>query len=201
MHRIDNSTAVTTMPTPAVVGPNPNGFFTDGDAATPTPATIVDDDFLNSVQEELCNAITGMGGTLSKTNFTGLLSVLQKLTPYTGLIASGGSNNSATSGVSLSTSVSFTPARNCIIYVNGQGAWTNGSSGGAGFITTSGSGFTVQNQGGVSNDDPNVSCISTYSGILMAAAGTPVDLVLTVNCGSNIGDIGINFTYIEVPTS
>lgn len=201
MYNIDNSTAAATIPPPGAVGPNPNGFFTGGNPATSTPATIVDADWLNAVQGELSNAITGMGGTLSKTNRAQLLAILQSLAPYTGLISYGGSNNAAASGTSISTSVSFTPARACMIYINGQASWTNSSSAGAGFISLSGSGFTVQDQGGQSTNSASVSCLSSYSGVITAAAGVPVTLTLTASPSGNIGNMGINFTYIEVPTS
>lgn len=56
MHRIDG---------PAIA---PGGFFTEGDPSVGTPATVMTDDWANSVQEELCNAITGAGIALSKPN-------------------------------------------------------------------------------------------------------------------------------------
>ncbi|HTI79841.1 MAG TPA: hypothetical protein VL614_05265 [Acetobacteraceae bacterium] len=77
MYRIDNSTAATTLPTPGAVGPNPNGFFTVGDPASGIPATIVDGDWMNAVQEELANAITGDGTALSKTDRTQLAAKLK----------------------------------------------------------------------------------------------------------------------------
>lgn len=72
MYRIDNSTAVATLPTPGAVGPNPNGYFTKGDPASGIPATIVDDDWANAVQEAICQAITSDGTVLSKTDNTQL---------------------------------------------------------------------------------------------------------------------------------
>lgn len=91
MYRIDNSTAATSIPTPGAVGPNPNSFFTGGNPATNTAATVVDADWANAIQEEICNAITGDGITLSKTTRTQLQTVLaarvktiKHLTPATG---------------------------------------------------------------------------------------------------------------------
>jgi len=77
MYRIDNSTAATTLPTPGPVGPNPNGFFTVGDPASGIPATVVDGDWMNAVQEELANAITSDGTALSKTDRTQLAAKLK----------------------------------------------------------------------------------------------------------------------------
>lgn len=79
MYKIDNSTAATVIPTPGPVGPNPNGFFTDGNPNTGTPATIVPADWLNACQEELSYVITQMGITLSKTTRTQLFEAIQMM--------------------------------------------------------------------------------------------------------------------------
>ena len=49
-------------------------MFTDGDqeAEDATKGTVVNAQFLNAVQEELCNAITSEGLTLQKDNFSQL---------------------------------------------------------------------------------------------------------------------------------
>jgi|GEM_PF-1792024 len=72
MYRVDNATAATILPTPAAVGPKPNGFFTKGNPSTGVPATIVDDDWANAVQEELCYIITQAGLALNKGDRTQL---------------------------------------------------------------------------------------------------------------------------------
>jgi hypothetical protein len=84
MYRIDNATAVEIMPTPAAVGPNPDGFFTRGDPTTATPATIVDDHWLNAVQEEITEVIEQAGIELDKNNRTQLYEAIQLLlgVPY-----------------------------------------------------------------------------------------------------------------------
>ncbi len=79
MYRIDNATAAAAIPTPGAIGPNPDGFFTRGDPGTGTPATIVDDDWANAVQEEICNVITAAGATLSKTVRTQLRDAIKSL--------------------------------------------------------------------------------------------------------------------------
>lgn len=79
MYRIDNSSAALALPTPGSVGPNPNGYFTGGNPATNTPATVVDADWANAVQEEICNVIAGAGVTLDKTKQNQLLAAIQKL--------------------------------------------------------------------------------------------------------------------------
>ena len=72
MYRVDNSTAAAAMPAPGVVGPNPDGFFTDGDPGGGIPATIVPADWLNAVQEEISYVIEQAGDTLDKADRTQL---------------------------------------------------------------------------------------------------------------------------------
>lgn len=68
MHRIDGPAAA------------PGGFFTDGDPNLGTPATVVTDDWLNAVQEELAGVIEGGGGAvLSKPSNGQLLTAIAVL--------------------------------------------------------------------------------------------------------------------------
>lgn len=76
MYRIDNATAVPNgsgVPTPAAVGPNPNGYFTNSGVGQ----TIVDGDWMNAVQEEIAGVIEASGATLSKTNRAQLLAAVK----------------------------------------------------------------------------------------------------------------------------
>jgi hypothetical protein len=79
MYRTDNSTSATTLPAPGAVGPNPNSYFSLNNPAGGSPSTVVDADWMNAVQEELCNAITGAGITLSKTVRTQLSTAISTL--------------------------------------------------------------------------------------------------------------------------
>lgn len=79
MYRIDNATAIAVIPTPAAVGPNPNSFFFKGNPGVGTPATVVDDDWANAVQEEICGVIVAAAITLDKTNRTQLLAAIRAL--------------------------------------------------------------------------------------------------------------------------
>lgn len=100
MYRIDNITAVPAMPTPDPVGPNPNGYFYKGDPTTGTLATIVDDHFLNVLQEEICNVIADASITLSKTTYNQLLlairNIAQRISPIYGTTSSSPNTYSAT---------------------------------------------------------------------------------------------------------
>jgi len=66
MHRIDSEATSASLPTPAAVGATV-GYFTEGVPGS-IPATVVSDDWLNAVQEELAYVIEQSGGTLDKTS-------------------------------------------------------------------------------------------------------------------------------------
>ena len=78
MHRIDDPSAVPTLPAPKQ--PGAPGFFTSGSPTTGLEATIVSDDWANATQEELCYVIEQSGLTLSKTDRTQLFQALARLT-------------------------------------------------------------------------------------------------------------------------
>ena len=67
MHRIDGPAAA------------PGGFFTEGDPGTGTPATVVTDDFMNAVQEELVAVAVSAGDTLSKPSNDQVVKAIKKL--------------------------------------------------------------------------------------------------------------------------
>lgn len=77
MFRIDNPSSVTLVP--ATQAPGTPGYFSEGDVTVGQEATIVTADFMNSVQEEICNAITGSGLTLDKMDRTQLWQALQRI--------------------------------------------------------------------------------------------------------------------------
>lgn len=72
MHRIDTSTAVEAEPAPAAAGTP--GYFQNGNPATGTPATYLNADWCNAVQEEIAGLIeTYLGaGSLDKADRTQL---------------------------------------------------------------------------------------------------------------------------------
>jgi len=77
MYQIDNSTAVVSQP--AATGAGTAGFFTDGNPATSTPATILPAEWLNAVMMELSNVVTGAGLTLSKPTYTQVRDAIKRL--------------------------------------------------------------------------------------------------------------------------
>lgn len=78
MYRIDNATSDGSLPSPTAAGPNPDSYFTKGNPGMGVPATIVDDEWLNMLQEEICNAIEDAGDTLDKSDRNQLSTAIRK---------------------------------------------------------------------------------------------------------------------------
>ncbi|MFC0407907.1 gp53-like domain-containing protein [Roseomonas elaeocarpi] len=79
MHRIDSAGAATSLPAPAAAGTA--GYWTKGDPVSGVQATVIDPDWLNSVQEELLAVLVAGAITPSKTNRAQLLAALYGLFP------------------------------------------------------------------------------------------------------------------------
>jgi len=77
MFRIDDVTAANALPTPGAAGTP--GYFTEGNPGLGVPATKVTGDWLNMIQEEIANVVTGAGGALSKSTFNQLFTAIQTL--------------------------------------------------------------------------------------------------------------------------
>lgn len=73
MRRIDDPSAVASMPVPEASGTE--GFFTEGVPGT-LPATLVRASWLNAIQEELMAIIIASGQSSSKTDVKQLLKAL-----------------------------------------------------------------------------------------------------------------------------
>lgn len=77
MHRIDGAGTSTVLPAPKAAGTP--GFFTNGNPATGVPATVMDDDWFNAVQEEILSVIIGAGLSPDKMNRQQLLEAVQRI--------------------------------------------------------------------------------------------------------------------------
>ncbi|EET4758593.1 TPA: hypothetical protein JTO27_003765 [Escherichia coli] len=73
MHRIDTKTAQKDK-----FGAGKNGF-TRGNPQTGTPATDLDDDYFDMLQEELCSVVEASGASLEKGRHDQLLTALREL--------------------------------------------------------------------------------------------------------------------------
>nr|WP_314074898.1 hypothetical protein [uncultured Roseococcus sp.] len=77
MFRIDNSTAAAVLPTP--LAPGVPGYFSAGNPISGTPATVVDADWLNFVQEELIAFLVAAGIAPDRTNLTQVLAACRSM--------------------------------------------------------------------------------------------------------------------------
>jgi hypothetical protein len=77
MHRIDSAGAVTSLPAPAATG-SP-GYWSKGDPVAGQPATVMDQDWFNAVQEELLGVTAAAGLAPGKTNQGQLIAALRTL--------------------------------------------------------------------------------------------------------------------------
>lgn len=99
MQRIDNQTAAPTLTPPAP--PGTPGYFTNGSPLTGQQPTVVDGDWMNSVQEEIAFVIETSGLALNKADRTQLYQAITRLTrlrlgaPATFWCDPGGNDNAA----------------------------------------------------------------------------------------------------------
>lgn len=103
MHRIDTKTAQKDK-----FGAGKNGF-TRGNSQTGTPATDLDDDYFDMLQEELCSVVEASGASLEKARHDQLLTALRALllsrkNPF-GDIKSDGTVKTALENLGISNAV------------------------------------------------------------------------------------------------
>ena len=103
MHRIDTKTAQKDK-----FGAGKNGF-TRGNPQTGTPATDLDDDYFDMLQEELCSVVEASGASLEKARHDQLLTALRALllsrkNPF-GDIKSDGTVKTALENLGISNAV------------------------------------------------------------------------------------------------
>lgn len=131
MFRVDDPSAVPTLPTPSAAGTP--GYFTEGVPGV-TPATLVRADFLNMVQDELMAIVTAAGLTPSKTTRNQVLTALAGRLLRTSIyINSGGTLQVSVNGGAFGTASStFTALANttaCDVEVQGGGGGGGGTQG------------------------------------------------------------------------
>ena len=124
MFRIDQPTAAASLPPPAAAGTP--GFFTNGNPADNTPATVLDADWANMLQEEFMSTVLGSGQTPSKSTYTQLWTAIKgtKGTGYqklpSGLVAQWGTLNGSGGVATLTWPIAFpTAVRSVVAVCNG----------------------------------------------------------------------------------
>ncbi|CAD5722630.1 TPA: gp53-like domain-containing protein [Escherichia coli] len=136
MHRIDTKTAQKDK-----FGAGKNGF-TRGNPQTGTPATDLDDDYFDMLQEELCSVVEASGASLEKGRHDQLLTALRALllsrkNPF-GDIKSDGTVKTALENLGLGDLPDFGTAASKDVGVGtGQipdmSSWTSGGNATAGW--------------------------------------------------------------------
>lgn len=116
--------------------------------------------------------------------------------PLSHMTLSGSGYNSGTGN--FSASVSFTPAFNGILFVNGNAGIVSGSISSASITVTGVP--TVAHPGNVSGTFGATNNISAANAIYTVTAGTPVTITYAVNSTGTTGS-AIGFTYCVIPTS
>jgi hypothetical protein len=208
MYRIDNETATTSLPTPAVPGPNPDGFFTKGVPGS-VPATIVEQDWANAVQEELCYVIETMGLTLDKAVHTQLLAAI-RLVGQAGdgsYAASTSAANTYTATLSpaptayttgMTVFIKFTNANSGASTLNLNGLGAKSIRDGSGAVLINGN-IQAGMVGAFVYDGTNFQIMNPYTG---STAATPVGVQTSLY--SSAVDSGSANTYVAtlspVPT-
>lgn len=208
MHRIDTKTAQKDK-----FGAGKNGF-TRGNPQTGTPATDLDDDYFDMLQEELCSVVEASGASLEKGRHDQLLTALRALllsrkNPF-GDIKSDGTVQTALENLGLREGsfgfrnlVTFTTAgvtswtvpeelrkgRKCYVKVIGGGASGGIGSTTASAVTCGGGG----GGGGVAEGLVDLTGINSVS-ITVGAGGAPVSGI-SVN-GKNGGSSSFG-TYMS----
>ncbi|EFA6549042.1 hypothetical protein C5B22_004073 [Escherichia coli O157:H7] len=123
MHRIDTKTAQKDK-----FGAGKNGF-TRGNPQTGTPATDLDDDYFDMLQEELCSVVEASGASLEKARHDQLLTALRALllsrkNPF-GDIKSDGTVKTALENLDLGEAAKRDVGTN-IGQIPDMSAWTKG---------------------------------------------------------------------------
>jgi len=111
MFSIDEPTAASSLPAPAAAGTE--GYFTNGNPASGVPATILDADWLNMVQQELLNIVEAGGLTPSKTTYNQVLEAIQ-------IIGQRGASSYATDTSATANTITLALTPPITAYTDGQ---------------------------------------------------------------------------------
>jgi hypothetical protein len=84
MYRVDHITASTTLLPPSAPTGNPGAFFIGGDPIAGGLATVVEAEWLNMQQEELCNVVIAGGLALNKADRTQLTQAIRNIAANAG---------------------------------------------------------------------------------------------------------------------
>src|SRR5690348_5402080 len=192
MYQIDVPTAVAGLPTPAAEGTA--GFFTDGNPAAGTPATIVPADFLNMMMQELINVALEGTAPLSKSSYTQVRDAISNMvanasagvgqvTNVTG-VSPINSSGGATPAISISAATDSAPGSMSAADKTKLDGIAAGATANAGTVTA----VTVASANGVSASVANQG--TTPQLTISLGAITPT----SISCTGNISCPTLNVT-------
>ncbi|WP_074410484.1 hypothetical protein [Enterobacter roggenkampii] len=169
MHRIDTPTAQKDK-----FGAGKNGF-TRGNPQTGTPATELDDDYFDMLQEELATVVEATGVALDKAKRNQLLTALNKLFPTTGRLL-----NVQT----FTSSGTYTPTPGTKFVV----VEVQGGGGGSGGLAATGSSTGAASGGGSAGAYAMAKITSEFSGVSITIGAKGYGGAPGVNNGSQGGN-------------
>ncbi|EGN1097564.1 hypothetical protein KOK65_003230 [Escherichia coli] len=207
MHRIDTKTAQKDK-----FGAGKNGF-TRGNPQTGTPATDLDDDYFDMLQEELCSVVEASGASLEKGRHDQLLTALRALllsrkNPF-GDIKSDGTVKTALENLGLGASA-FGIQNRVVISATGVTQWSvpdvlkkgrkckvkvigAGGSGGIGNATTAAGQAAIAGggggAGGISESLLDLTGIDSVT-VTVGVGGTPVTSLSTNGVSGGTSSFG-----------
>lgn len=106
MFPIDTARAVAVMPAPSA--PGAAGYFTDGNAGTGVPATILPAEFLNMVMVEMINLVAAGGLVPAKGDYTQIASAVKKIALASQVGVVGAARNASMNVTAASSTATFT---------------------------------------------------------------------------------------------
>jgi hypothetical protein len=119
MYQIDSSGSVIAQPTPAAAGTP--GWFTGGNPATGTPATILDADWFNALQAELLAILSAASITPVKgTNNQVLAAIQARFSAQSQTFGIGQTYTDVTATRALNTTYTNSTGKPIVVYVFGS---------------------------------------------------------------------------------
>lgn len=191
MYRIDTRSASTNLPAPSPPTGIGTQFFSAGDYTTGVDATIVDAEWLNMLQEELCNAIVFSGITLNKADRTQLTTAIRilagglvpDLSAY--VLKAGDTMTGDLGGTNFYASVQFSGP-----YVYSSGNITAGATVSGAFVSSSGG---INAAGNIATSaDVHAANIYADSGNITAAGAVQGTYLYSTGSVGAVGSVTAN---------